>query len=156
VRRTDSRWWQIPHLGRWVIPEFAILGVGWCLWPGTPAPITVLPVETPPAPNQSVPARLVLTNDGGTIVYSGALHDESTQTTIISSLRDVFGASEVKGTIAVNPSAGPVPWLVSLPKAIEYLKTPGARVLFDGSLMSVLGISLGSRSLNDNEVHLIS
>jgi putative secretion ATPase (PEP-CTERM system associated) len=153
---TARRLWKILHLRRWLIPAFAVLGLGWYLLSGTLVTRTVPPVESLPAPRASVPARLALTNDVGMIIYSGAVHDEPTRTTIIDSLRGVFGADKIKGVIAVNPNAGPVPWLVDLQKTLEYLKTPGARALFDGSLRSVLGTGLVFVALNDKEGHLIS
>jgi hypothetical protein len=102
-----------PHLGRWLIPLLAglgVLGLFWCLLSGNPpAPVVATapaPTVLPPAPIPSVPAHLALTNDDGIITYSGVVHDESTRTSIIDALKGVFGADKVKGDITINAIPG--------------------------------------------------
>ena len=173
-----------PHLGRWLIPLLAGLGVlalGWYLLSGstrapvettsTPAPA----VQLPRAPIPSVPARLSLTNDNGIVTYSGAVHDEATRTSIIDSLRAVFGVEKVKGDIAIDANAGPAPWLVNMRTGLANLKTSGVQAVFDGdsvnvgglisnpdrdviigSLRSVLGTGLAFGTLSDKVGSLVS
>jgi OOP family OmpA-OmpF porin len=144
-----------PHLGRWLIPLLAglgILGLFWYLLSGTrpepvvtaPAPVVTAPapvVTVPPAaPIPSMRARLALSEDNGTITYSGAVHDASTRASIIDSLKAVFGADKIKGDIAVDANAGPAPWLVDLRTALEHLKTPGVQAVFDGNSLRVGGL----------------
>jgi len=62
-----------PHLGRWLIPLLAalgILGLFWYLLSPRPEPVVATapaPAVLPPAPIPSVPAHLALTNDDGII-----------------------------------------------------------------------------------------
>ena len=136
-----------PHLGRWLIPLLAglgVLGLFWYLLSGTPQPTVVAtapaPTVLPPAPIPSVPAHLALTNDDGIITYSGVVHDESTRTSIMDALKGMFGADKVKGDITINANAGPAPWLVDLRTALENLKTSGVQAVFDGNSLKVGGL----------------
>jgi OOP family OmpA-OmpF porin len=136
-----------PHLGRWLIPLLAglgVLGLFWYLLSGnTPAPVVATapaPVVLPPAPIPSIPAHLALTNDDGIITYSGVVHDESTRTSIMDALKGVFGADKVKGDITINANAGPTSWLVDLRTALENLKTSGVQAVFDGNSLKVGGL----------------
>jgi outer membrane protein OmpA-like peptidoglycan-associated protein len=136
-----------PHLGRWLIPLLAglgVLGLFWYLLSGnTPAPVVATapaPVVLPPAPIPSIPAHLALTNDDGIITYSGVVHDESTRTSIMDALKGVFGADKVKGDITINANAGPASWLVDLRTALENLKTSGVQAVFDGNSLKVGGL----------------
>ena len=136
-----------PHLGRWLIPLLAalgILGLSWYLLSGTPpAPVVATappPAVLPPAPIPSIPAHLALTNDDGIITYSGVVHDEATRTSIMDALKGVFGADKVKGDITINANAGPAPWLVDLRTPLEHLKTSGVQAVFDGNSLKVGGL----------------
>jgi OmpA-OmpF porin, OOP family len=136
-----------PHLGRWLIPLLAglgVLGLFWYLLSGTPQPTVVAtapaPTVLPPAPIPSIPAHLALTNDDGIITYSGVVHDESTRTSIMDALKGVFGADKVKGDITINANSGPAPWLVDLRTALENLKTSGVQAVFDGNSLKVGGL----------------
>jgi len=136
-----------PHLGRWLIPLLAglgILGLFWYLLSGNqPAPVVATapaPTALPPAPIPSIPAHLALTNDDGIITYSGVVHDESTRTSIMDALKGVFGADRVKGDITINANAGPAPWLVDLRTTMEHLKTSGVQAVFDGNSLKVGGL----------------
>jgi len=132
-----------PHLGRWLIPLLAalgILGLFWYLLSPRPEPIVATapaPAVLPPAPIPSVPAHLALTNDDGIITYSGVVHDESTRTSIMDALKGTFGADKVKGDITINANAGSAPWLVDLRTALENLKTSGVQAVFDGNSLKV-------------------
>ena len=132
-----------PHLGRWLIPLLAalgILGLFWYLLSPRPEPVVATapaPAVLPPAPIPSVPAHLALTNDDGIITYSGVVHDESTRTSIMDALKGTFGADKVKGDITINANAGSAPWLVDLRTALENLKTSGVQAVFDGNSLKV-------------------
>ena len=135
-----------PHLGRWLIPLLAALGIlslFWYLLSPRPEPIVATapaPAVLPPAPIPSVPAHLALTNDDGIITYSGVVHDESTRTSIMDALKGTFGADKVKGDITINANAGSAPWLVDLRTALENLKTSGVQAVFDGNSLKVGGL----------------
>jgi outer membrane protein OmpA-like peptidoglycan-associated protein/uncharacterized protein YidB (DUF937 family) len=135
-----------PHLGRWLIPLLAalgILGLFWYLLSPRPEPVVATapaPAVLPPAPIPSVPAHLALTNDDGIITYSGVVHDESTRTSIMDALKGTFGAEKVKGDITINANAGSAPWLVDLRTALENLKTSGVQAVFDGNSLKVGGL----------------
>src|SRR6516225_7711572 len=138
-----------PHLGRWLIPALAalgVLGLFWYLLSGSqqaPVVATSTPTPTvplPAAPIPSVPAHLALSNDDGIITYSGTVHDESTRTSIMDTLKGVFGADKVKGDITINANAGPAPWLVDMRTALENLKTSGVQAVFDGNSLKVGGL----------------
>jgi OmpA-OmpF porin, OOP family len=136
---------EASHLGRWLIPLLAalgVLGLFWYLSTGNrPAPVVATPTVQPSAqPVPLMPARLNLSNDDGVITYSGTVHDDSTRLSIINSLKSVFGADRIKGDIAVNANAGPTPWLVNLRTALEHLKTPGVQAVFDGDSLKVGGL----------------
>jgi outer membrane protein OmpA-like peptidoglycan-associated protein/uncharacterized protein YidB (DUF937 family) len=169
-----------PHLGRWLIPLLAglgVLGLFWYLSTGNQqqAPVVATPAVQPAPPVPLMPARLTLSNDDGVITYTGTVHDESTRLSIIDSLKAVFGADRVKGDIAVNANVGPSPWLVNLRTALEHLKTSGVQAVFDGnslklggligdsdrdaiinSLRSVLGTGMVFGALTDRLTNLVS
>ena len=70
-----------PHLGRWLIPLLAglgVLGLFWYLSTGNPpAPVVATPAVQPSVPAVPLmPARLTLSNDDGVITYAGTVHDE--------------------------------------------------------------------------------
>jgi OmpA-OmpF porin, OOP family len=137
-----------PHLGRWLIPVLAglgVLGLIWYLLSGvTPTQVATAPTAPaavpPPAPVPTVPAHLALSNDAGMITYSGAVNDEATRTSIINSLKAVFGDANVKGNITVDANAGPAPWLVNLRTGLETLKTPGVQADFNGESVKIGGL----------------
>ena len=136
---------EASHLGRWLIPLLAalgVLGLFWYLSTGNrPAPVVATPTVQPSVqPVPLMPARLALSNDDGVITYSGTVHDDSTRLSIIDALKSVFGADRIKGDIAVNANAGPTPWLVNLRTALEHLKTPGVQAVFDGNSLKVGGL----------------
>jgi OmpA-OmpF porin, OOP family len=135
------------HMGRWLIPVLAALGVLGLLWyllSGINRPTEVATTPTAPAlpaaPVPTVPAHLALSNDSGIVTYSGTVHDEATRTDIINSLKSVYGAGNVKGDIAIDANTAPAPWLVNLQTALEGLKTPGVQAVFDGNSVKVDGL----------------
>ncbi|MBO0736099.1 MAG: OmpA family protein [Alphaproteobacteria bacterium] len=137
-----------PHLGRWLIPLLAGLGVLGLLWyllsginPPSVERTATAPAAVPaPAAVATVPAHLAINNDEGVITYSGTVHDEATRTAVVDSLKAVFGASKVKGDIAIDANAGPARWVVNLRSALEHLKTPGVQAVFDGDSLKVGGM----------------
>jgi OmpA-OmpF porin, OOP family len=136
-----------PNLSRWLWPllgALAVLGLGSYLFSNSnraPAPVVVQAPVVPPAPPAPVqPPRLALSNDDGVIHYSGSVHDEDTRTSIINSLKAVFGADKIQGDVGVDQNRGAAPWLVNFRTALENLKVPGVQALFDGNSVNVGGI----------------
>jgi osmotically-inducible protein OsmY len=97
------------------------------------------PAVRPPAAVSTQPASLTLTNDNGVIHYAGSVHDEDTRTSIINSLKSVFGADKVQGDIGIDLNRGAAPWLVNLRTALGALKVPGVQVMFDGNAVNLGG-----------------
>ena len=124
-----------PHMARWLWPllgALAILGLGSYLFSsGNRTPTTPVAVQTPAVPvapaAPTLPARLALSNDDGVIHYSGSVHDEETRTSIINSLKAVFGADKIQGDINIDLNRGAAPWLVNFRTALANLKVRGCR-----------------------------
>jgi OOP family OmpA-OmpF porin len=137
-----------PHMVRWLWPllgALALLGLGSYLFSArSPAPVAPVAVQTPtvlpPATPAVLPPRLSLSNDNGIIHYSGSVHDEETRTSIINSLKAVFGADKIQGDIGIDLNRGAVPWLVNFRTALETLKVPGVQATFDGNSVNLGGI----------------
>jgi outer membrane protein OmpA-like peptidoglycan-associated protein/uncharacterized protein YidB (DUF937 family) len=129
-------------LPRWLWPLLILLLLGalaWWLW-GRPAE----KVETkPPVVTQTAPKvqpKLGVSNIGGKIQYTGAVADEKTRGSILTSLKNVFGEGNISGNIAVNPNAGPATWLDKLDQALEKFKIPAIEALFEGNSISLGGL----------------
>lgn len=124
-------------LPKWLIPLLVLLGVlglAWYLIAGREA--TVPPVtQTAPA----VQPRLSMKHEDGAVTFSGTVKDEASRSSIIETLKSVFGAENIKGDITVNPAAAPAPWLANLKAALENLKVPGVHALFEGNSISIGG-----------------
>jgi OmpA-OmpF porin, OOP family len=137
-----------PHMMRWLWPllgALAILGLGsYLLSSGNRAPTAPVAVQTPAVPAApaapTLPARLALNNDDGVIHYSGSVHDEETRTSIINSLKAVFGADKIQGDIGIDLNRGAAPWLVNFRSALGNLKVPGLQTVFDGNSVNVGGV----------------
>ncbi len=141
-----------PAFGRWAIPIAALLGFAGLLWyigaNRAPQQVASLPTPAvsqtaPPAASQVasvIPPRLVLRNDNGVIAYSGIVRDESTRSSIVDALKAVYGSDNIKGSIAVEPNAGPASWLIGFRTACENFRTPGTQAVFDGNSLSVGGL----------------
>ncbi len=137
-----------PHMTRWLWPllgAVAVLGLGSYIFLGNNrAPVAPAAVQeaavapAPPAP--ALPPRLTLSNDNGVIHYSGSVHDEETRTSVINSLKAVFGADKIQGDIGVDLNRGAAPWLVNFRTALENLKVPGVQAVFDGNSVNLGGI----------------
>src|SRR5262249_15724190 len=120
-----------PALTRWLWPLLAalgILGLALYFWP-TNRTLPVTPVaqapSPPPAPAPTpAPSQLAITNDGGTIHYSGVVHDGETRNSIVNALKSAFGPDKVNGDISVDLNRAAAPWLVNFRNAVESLKTP--------------------------------
>jgi len=142
-----------PSFARWAIPIAALLGIAGLLWyvgaNRTPRQVAALPSpavsqNAPPAASQVasvIPPRLVLRNDNGVIAYSGVVRDEATRSSIVDALKAVYGSDNIKGSIAVEPNAGPASWLIGLRTACENFRTPGTQAVFDGNSLSVGGLA---------------
>jgi len=142
-----------PAFGRWAIPIAALLGFAGLLWyiaaNRAPQQVASLPSPAvsqtaPPAASQVasvIPPRLVLRNDNGIIAYSGIVRDEATRSSIVDALKAVYGSDNVKGSIAVEPNAGPASWLIGFRTACENFRTPGTQAVFDGNSLSVGGLA---------------
>jgi outer membrane protein OmpA-like peptidoglycan-associated protein/uncharacterized protein YidB (DUF937 family) len=136
-----------PHMSRWLWPllgALAVLGLGSLLFSGPRAPVAPAVVQAPavpPAPAApTLPASLTLTNDNGIIHFAGSVHDEDTRTSIINSLKSVFGADKVQGDIGIDLNRGAAPWLVNFRTALANLKVPGVQTVFDGNAVNLGGI----------------
>ncbi len=136
-----------PHLGRWLWPllgALALLGLGsYLITASRPTPTSQ--VTTPmPVPRAAVaPAllpRLVLSNENGAIIFSGAVHDQESRNTIVNTLKTVFGADKVHGDIEVDANRGAASWLVNLRTAFESLRVPGVHAEFDGNTVNLGGV----------------
>ncbi len=135
-----------PQMSRWLWPLLgflAALGLASFLFTGPRAPVAPAVVQTPavqpPAPVSTQPASLTLTNDNGVIHYSGSVHDEDTRTSIVNSLKAVFGADKVQGDIGIDLNRGAAPWLVNFRTALGALKVPGVQATFDGNAVNLGG-----------------
>jgi outer membrane protein OmpA-like peptidoglycan-associated protein/uncharacterized protein YidB (DUF937 family) len=137
-----------PHMTRWLWPllgALAVLGLGSYLFSNANrAPVAPAEVQGPPAsPAPTVaalPARLTLSNDDGMIHYSGSVHDDETRTSIINSLKAVFGADKIQGDIGIDLNRGAAPWLVNFRTALANLKVPGVQAVFDGNSANLGGV----------------
>jgi OmpA-OmpF porin, OOP family len=132
--------WLWPLLG-----ALAILGLGSYLFSNSNrAPATPVAVQTPAVPAApaapTLPSRLTLSNDDGVIHYSGSVHDDETRTSIINSLKAVFGADKIQGDIGIDLNRGAAPWLVNFRTALGNLKDPGLQAVFDGNSVNVGGV----------------
>ena len=113
--------------------------LAWWFW-GRPAEKveTTAPVVTQTAP--TVQPKLGVSNIGGKIQYTGAVADENTRGSILTSLKNVFGEGNISGNIAIDPNAGPATWLGKLDQAFEKFKIPGVEALFEGNSISLGGL----------------
>ena len=141
----------VPKWLMWLIPLLILAGLLWWLLSGkeekvaiqAPAPAVVQ--QTTPAPvvqpAMKVQPRLGVNYHGDNYVtYSGVVKDEASRTSIIETLKGVFGAGNVFGDIKIDPNAGAATWLDKLKAAIESFKIPGLAALFDGSSINVGGL----------------
>jgi hypothetical protein len=67
------------------------------------------------------------------------VHDEDTRSSIVNSLKSVFGADKVQGDIGIDLNRGAAPWLVNLRTALGALKLPGVHAVFDGNAVNLGG-----------------
>jgi hypothetical protein len=148
-----------PNMMGWLWPllgALAILGIGSYFLSNTnhapTAPVAEQTPTVPPAPAvATMPARLTLSkDDNGVIHYSGSVHDEETRTSIINSLKAVFGADKVQGDIGIDLNRGAAPWLANFRQALGSLNVPGVQGVFDGNSVHVGG------GINDSDRDRIS
>ncbi|HEY2532255.1 MAG TPA: OmpA family protein [Xanthobacteraceae bacterium] len=137
-----------PHMTGWLWPllgALAVLGLGSYLFSNANrAPVSPAVVQAPAAPPvpaaPAAPARLTLSNDDGVIHFSGSVHDDETRTSIINSLKAVFGADKIQGDIGIDLNRGAAPWLVNFRTALANLKMPGVQTVFDGNSVNLGGV----------------
>jgi OOP family OmpA-OmpF porin len=103
----------------------------------SPAAVETAPAAVPHA--LSTPARLVLSNENGVLLYSGTVRDSATRTAITESLKTVFGDDKISGKLSVDEHAGQARWIKDLNAALDDFKTPGAQAQFEGNTISVGG-----------------
>jgi outer membrane protein OmpA-like peptidoglycan-associated protein len=131
----------VPNWVLGLIPLLALLGFAWWLLSGKEQPVAThspAPVaQTAPTVN---PRLGVNYHDSGYVTYSGVVKDEAGRTSIIDTIKGVFGAGNVKGDITVDPNAAAAPWLANLKAALENFKIPGLSALFDGSALNIGGL----------------
>jgi outer membrane protein OmpA-like peptidoglycan-associated protein/uncharacterized protein YidB (DUF937 family) len=134
-----SRYW-------WVLGLIALLAIAAYLSflrpdqrvvsaPGTKAPVTAPAVS----PAVQVAPTLSISNSGGQVRYGGVVHDEQTRSSILASLKQVFGESNILGSITVDANARAATWLGQLSAALEKLKLSGTEALFEGEKIFVGG-----------------
>jgi outer membrane protein OmpA-like peptidoglycan-associated protein/uncharacterized protein YidB (DUF937 family) len=90
-------------------------------------------------PRPSMPALLALRNLAGRVEYAGVVSDENTRAGVLDALRSVLGAAQVSGTLDVDPRAASAHWLSRIKAILEQLKTPGTRLVLQGSDVRVSG-----------------
>ena len=136
ARRTAGSNWL------WLLlPLLALLGIAWWLLSGREQPVATKPPAPVAQTAPTVNPRLGLNyHDSGYVTYSGVVKDEAGRTSIIDIINGVFGASNVKGDITVNPNAAAAPWLANLKAALENFKTTGLSAIFDGSALNIGGL----------------
>jgi outer membrane protein OmpA-like peptidoglycan-associated protein/uncharacterized protein YidB (DUF937 family) len=105
-----------------------------------PAPMTA-PKPAPVVPAPMLPAQLSISNDNGVIHYSGAVHDEATRTSIIDSLKAVFGADKIVGDITVDAKRDVASWLSNLRAALGHFNISGLKASFSGEAVKLGGIA---------------
>jgi outer membrane protein OmpA-like peptidoglycan-associated protein len=88
-----------------------------------------------------LPAQLSISNDNGVIHYSGAVHDEATRTSIIDSLKAVFGADKIVGDITVDAKRDVASWLSNLRAALGHFNISGLKASFSGEAVKLGGIA---------------
>lgn len=124
-----------------LLPLLALLGLAWWLLTGKEQPVATkapAPVaQTAPTVN---PRLGVNYHDSGYVTYSGVVKDDAGRTSIIDTIKSVFGAGNVKGDINVDPNAAAAPWLANLKAALESFKIPGLSAMFDGSAANIGGL----------------
>jgi outer membrane protein OmpA-like peptidoglycan-associated protein/uncharacterized protein YidB (DUF937 family) len=137
-----------PHMMNWLWPllgALAVLGLGSYLFSNAnrtsvAPPVVQAPVALPAPAAPALPPRLTLSNDEGVIHYSGKVHDDGTRTSIINSLKAVYGTDKIQGDIGIDLNRGAAPWLVNFRAALENLKVPGVEASFDGNSVNLGGI----------------
>jgi len=135
-----------PKWLMWAIGLLALLGVGWWALSGkeekvaTTAPAVTAPAPVAPAVPSVQPKLGVNYHDSGYVTFSGVVKDEASKSSIIETLKSVFGAGNVFGDITVNPNAAAAPWLANLKSAFESFKIPGLSALFDGVSVNIGGL----------------
>src|SRR5208283_3334722 len=87
---------------------------------------------TAPAPAAAL-STLSIDVANGVASVSGAVHDDETRGSILDGLKAVFGSDNVSGDIAVDPNRAAPPWLANLRAALDALRVPGLKALFDGA-----------------------
>jgi outer membrane protein OmpA-like peptidoglycan-associated protein/uncharacterized protein YidB (DUF937 family) len=130
---TSRRWWL------WLLLGLLLVG-GWLLYqfvdrPGqetATAPATVQPAA-------AVDPKLSLSHLGDTVQVSGVVRDENSRSSIMETIRSIFGAGKVKGDVTVDPRAGEATWLGKLRAALEGFTIPGADLMFDGNTIKIGG-----------------
>jgi OmpA-OmpF porin, OOP family len=108
----------------------------------TSAPAAVAAAEPTAPASAAMPTRLALSNDNGVVRASGVVRDQDAKTSIIDTLKAVFGADKVKSDISVDPSAIAAPWFGKFRAALETIKGANVDAIFQGDKIDVGGASM--------------
>ena len=107
----------------------------------TSAPAATTPAAPPAASGSAAagPSTLSVDDVNGVAEVSGSVPNDGARASILDALKSVYGADAVKGDIAVDPNRADAPWLGRLRGALDALKVPGLKAMFEGGALTLSG-----------------
>jgi len=104
-------------------------------------------------PSGTIDPQLTVNNRGGQITYSGVVHDESTRTAIVNSLKGTYGAANVQGDLRIDRNVRKATWLPRANDLFASLKTLGADFRVSGNNVNIAGaLSAADRQALGNKL----